>query len=56
MTDIQYINTPEQLEQLCTQINKETWLALDTEFLREKNLLPKILLAANCHAGLGGLR
>ncbi|MDZ4154007.1 ribonuclease D, partial [Methylicorpusculum sp.] len=44
MTDIQYINTPEQLEQLCTQINKETWLALDTEFLREKTYYPKFCL------------
>ncbi|MGR9012358.1 MAG: ribonuclease D [Gammaproteobacteria bacterium] len=44
MTNIQYINTPEQLVELCEQIKKESWLALDTEFLREKTYYPKFCL------------
>lgn len=41
---IQYINRPEQLPQLCEQINQEPWIALDTEFLREKTYYPKFCL------------
>lgn len=44
MTNIQYINTHEQLIELCEQIKKEPWLALDTEFLREKTYYPKFCL------------
>ncbi|WP_174627632.1 ribonuclease D [Candidatus Methylobacter favarea] len=44
MTEIQYINTPAQLAELCKQIKKEPWLALDTEFLREKTYYPKFCL------------
>jgi ribonuclease D len=44
MTNIQYINTPDQLAKLCEQIKKEPWLALDTEFLREKTYYPKFCL------------
>ena len=44
MTSIQYIDTPEQLAKLCEQIKKEPWLALDTEFLREKTYYPKFCL------------
>ena len=44
MTPIQYINTPGQLAKLCEQIKKESWLALDTEFLREKTYYPKFCL------------
>ena len=44
MTPIQYIDTPEQLVTLCAQIRKESWLALDTEFLREKTYYPKFCL------------
>ena len=44
MTTIQYIDTPEKLEQLCQQIATESWLALDTEFLREKTYYPKFCL------------
>jgi ribonuclease D len=44
MTNIQYINTPDQLANLCEQIKKEPWLALDTEFLREKTYYPKFCL------------
>lgn len=44
MTNIQYINTPDQLVKLCEQIKKEPWVALDTEFLREKTYYPKFCL------------
>lgn len=44
MTPIQYITTNEQLANLCDQINKEPWIALDTEFLREKTYYPKFCL------------
>jgi ribonuclease D len=44
MTQIQYINTPEQLAGLCENIRKAPWLALDTEFLREKTYYPKFCL------------
>ncbi|MDQ7091385.1 MAG: ribonuclease D [Methylococcales bacterium] len=44
MTSIQYIDTPQQLEELCQKISKASWLALDTEFLREKTYYPKFCL------------
>ncbi len=44
MTTIQYINTAEQLTELCERINKADWLALDTEFLRERTYYPKFCL------------
>ncbi|MGR9051875.1 MAG: ribonuclease D [Gammaproteobacteria bacterium] len=44
MTSIQYIDTPAKLGELCRKIKNETWLALDTEFLREKTYYPKFCL------------
>ncbi len=44
MTTINYIDTSEKLEKLCEQIAAESWLALDTEFLREKTYYPKFCL------------
>lgn len=44
MTKIQYVNTADQLAALCEQIKKTSWLALDTEFLREKTYYPKFCL------------
>jgi ribonuclease D len=41
---IQYINQPEQLDDLCLQISREPWVAVDTEFLREKTYYPKFCL------------
>ena len=55
MQAIQFIDTPEKLNQLCQKIEQEPWVALDTEFLREKNLLSKVLSFADRHAGMGGL-
>jgi ribonuclease D len=44
MTNIQYINTSEQLAKLCEDIKNAPWLALDTEFLREKTYYSKFCL------------
>ncbi|SJM94191.1 ribonuclease D [Crenothrix polyspora] len=44
MTTIQYIDSAEQLPLLCEQIKQAAWLALDTEFLREKTYYPKFCL------------
>ncbi|NOT86417.1 MAG: ribonuclease D [Methylococcaceae bacterium] len=44
MTTIQYIDTPEKLEALCQLIKSASWVALDTEFLREKTYYPKFCL------------
>ncbi|WP_019864842.1 ribonuclease D [Methylovulum miyakonense] len=44
MTTINYINTPEKLTAVCALIREASWLALDTEFLREKTYYPKFCL------------
>ena len=44
MTTIQYIDTPEQLDELCQKIAIAPWIALDTEFLREKTYYAKFCL------------
>ncbi len=43
MTDL-YVDTPEALERLCDQLRDSDWLALDTEFLREKSYYPRLCL------------
>ena len=45
----QYIDTPEQLEQFCDSIRESEWLALDTEFIREKSYYPKLCLLQVCN-------
>ena len=40
----QYINSNEALENLCKQLKNKEWIALDTEFIREKNYYPKLCL------------
>ncbi|ASF46773.1 ribonuclease D [Methylovulum psychrotolerans] len=44
MTTINYINTPDKLTAVCALIRDSAWLALDTEFLREKTYYPKFCL------------
>jgi ribonuclease D len=39
-----YIDTPEQLAQLCQRLEPSPWLALDTEFIREQTYLPELCL------------
>ncbi len=41
---IRYIDTPEALQVLCEEIRQAPWLALDTEFLREKSYYPRLCL------------
>ncbi|MCK5828902.1 MAG: ribonuclease D [Methylococcales bacterium] len=41
---IEYIDKPEQLSNLCTKISQAPWIALDTEFLREKTYYPVFCL------------
>ncbi len=44
MTNIEYIKKPEQLDDLCKRIENAPWIAVDTEFLREKTYYPKFCL------------
>ncbi len=39
-----FVDTPEALTQLCQQLQGSEWLALDTEFIREKTYYPKLCL------------
>jgi ribonuclease D len=41
---VEYINTPEQLIDFCSRIRHSPWLAVDTEFLREKTYYPQLCL------------
>jgi len=42
--DNQYIDTADELVRFCDQISKADWIALDTEFIREKTYYPKLCL------------
>ncbi|MEI8235980.1 MAG: ribonuclease D [Methylococcaceae bacterium] len=44
MPSIEYINKSEQLNELCQRIENAPWIAVDTEFLREKTYYPKFCL------------
>lgn len=44
-----HIETPEQLAALCEQIRDSQWLALDTEFMREKSYYPQLCLLQLCN-------
>jgi ribonuclease D len=44
-----YIDSPSQLEALCHQIRNSEWLALDTEFVREKTYYAKLCLLQLCN-------
>ena len=41
---IEYLDRADQLGALCDRIRQEPWIALDTEFLREKTYYPKFCL------------
>ena len=43
-TDIRYIDSPEELDELCRQLSHSPWIALDTEFMREKTYYPRLCL------------
>jgi ribonuclease D len=44
-----YIDSPQQLETLCRQIHNSEWLALDTEFVREKTYYANLCLLQLCN-------
>lgn len=44
MSKIHFVDTPEKLEQFASSIRAASWLALDTEFLREKTYRPELCL------------
>lgn len=39
-----FVDTPEQLQALSDQLRDSEWIALDTEFIREKTYYPKLCL------------
>ena len=43
-TKIQYIDSPAELEHLCRELSRAPWIALDTEFMREKTYYPRLCL------------
>lgn len=43
-TAIEYIDTPAKLAEICARIRSAPWIAVDTEFLREKTYYPKFCL------------
>jgi ribonuclease D len=44
-----YVDTPEALLDLCEQLKDSEWLALDTEFIREKTYYPQLCLIQVCN-------
>ncbi len=44
MNEIQFVDSVAQLQELCQKMKQESWLAIDTEFLREKTYYPKFCL------------
>jgi ribonuclease D len=44
VNDVQYVDSPDELDALCAALTGAEWIALDTEFLREKTYYPKLCL------------
>ncbi|MGH8454831.1 MAG: ribonuclease D, partial [Nevskiales bacterium] len=44
MTDSLYIDTPAALDDFCAQLRGRDWLAVDTEFIRERTYYPQLCL------------
>ena len=44
-----YVDTPQALQALCTQLRGSEWLAVDTEFIREKTYYPRLCLIQVCN-------
>jgi len=44
MNEIQFVDSVALLQDLCQKMKHEPWLAIDTEFLREKTYYPKFCL------------
>ena len=47
-----HVETSAQLHALCTQLKGSQWLALDTEFIREKTYYPNFCLLQICNGDL----
>ncbi len=47
-----HVNTTEGLQQLCDAIRPSHWLALDTEFIREKTYYPRLCLLQVCNGDI----
>lgn len=44
MAEPRYVDTPAALDALCVDLQGSDWLALDTEFIREKTYYPRLCL------------
>jgi len=44
MSDFLYIDHQDALERLCAELNGSPWLALDTEFIRDRTYFPRLCL------------
>jgi len=44
-----FVDTPEALAELCTALQGSEWLAIDTEFIREKTYYPRLCLIQVCN-------
>lgn len=44
MNDVAYIADRQALDTMCQQLEKRAWLAVDTEFIREKTYFPQLAL------------
>ena len=50
--DFQYIDTVEALEAFCASLQKKPYIAIDTEFLRERTYRPELCLVQIKHASM----
>lgn len=48
-TPVEFIDTPAQLHAFCASLQGVEWIALDTEFLRERTYYPKFCLLQIAH-------
>ena len=52
MKDVHYISDKYSLASMCLQLQDRDWLAIDTEFIREKTYFPQLALLQVCHEEL----
>ncbi len=45
----EFVDTPDALRALCTKLHDSEWIALDTEFIREKTYYPRLCLIQVCN-------
>ena len=44
MDDVRFVDTPIELLTLCNRLRTNDWIAVDTEFIREKTFYPRLCL------------